>query len=117
MWHAPPPTPSTQPAHSGHFWAGLLAGVAYIAVAFGFEIRSKSPPKIQINAGDFIRNSHIYVLGKHVHHWCICLAILFAIAAVEVHTRSSSKHMATAKGFAVALLLHGLLYDDCFDFS
>ena len=50
---------------------GILLGVIFILIFFGCKIRCKTTPNIKINMGNFIRNTHIYIFDKHIHHWMI----------------------------------------------
>ena len=94
---------------------GIICGVIFIIIFFGAKIESKSTPKIEINIGNFVRDSHIYLFDKHVHHWFLNLIILFIVILFDSYY--PSKYFNLIIGFNIVLIFHGLLYTDCFDFS
>ena len=95
--------------------SGIIVGIIFTIIFFGLEIKCKSTPKIKINIGKFVRDSHIYLFNKHMHHWLVNLIILLLILIVERYY--PSKYFKIIMGFNLVLIFHGLLYDDCFDFS
>ena len=97
------------------FYNGLVLGIIFVIVFFGLKIKCKSTPRIKINLGNFVKDSHIYILGKHMHHWFINLIILGIVVILERFY--PSKYFDIVKGFNLVLIFHGLLYKDCFDFS
>ena len=94
---------------------GALLGFLYILLFFGLKIEPKTEPKIKINIGNFIQNSHITLFNKHIHHWLINLVILIVVLMIELIY--SNKYFNFIKGFNIILILHGLTYDDALDFS
>ena len=94
---------------------GALCGIIFTVLFFGLNIKSKSFPKLKINVGNFIRNSHIYLFGKHIHHWLINLVVLLIVFVLNMYY--PSKYFYLIIGFNIVLIAHGLLYDDRFDFS
>ena len=94
---------------------GIIIGILFVLIFFGIKIEPKSIPKIKINIGNFVKNSHIYLFNKHLHHWFINLCILVLVFIIEKYY--PSKYFNLIKGFNLVLIVHGLLYDDCFDFA
>jgi hypothetical protein len=94
---------------------GIFFGVIFIMIFFGAKIETKSTPKIKINIGNFVRDSHIFLFNKHVHHWFLNLIILFIVLILDSYYHS--KYFNLIIGFNLVLIFHGLLYKDCFDFS
>lgn len=92
---------------------GLILGIIFIYVCFGFEIKEKSKPKIKINCLSFIKDSHIVICDRHLHHWFISF-VTFGIINL---TFNNNSFINLANGFLIVLMYHGLLYKDCFDFS
>ena len=97
------------------FCNGLIIGIIFILVCFGLEIQTKSTPKIKINIGSLVKDSHIYLFGKHMHHWFINLIVLIIVLILDRYF--PNKYLKIVMGFNLALIFHGLLYEDCFDFS
>ena len=92
---------------------GIIIGLIFIFINFGFEIKTKSKPRIKINIPYFIQDSRIIVYNKHIHHWLISL-ILFLII---VHINNNNSLCYILEGFFISLIVHGLLYKDAFDFD
>lgn len=92
---------------------GILLGVIFILIFFGCKIRCKTTPNIKINVGNFIRNTHIYLFDKHIHHWMINLFLIIFIIFIEQFY--TNKYFDIIKGFSLVLVIHGLMYEDCFD--
>jgi len=87
---------------------GLFIGLAFVLFFFGLKIEAKSIPNIKINIGTIVKNSHIFLFNKHIHHWFINLCILLLVLLIEPYY--SSQYWNIIKGFALVLILHGLLY-------
>ena len=94
---------------------GIIIGIIFILTFFGSEINVNSNPKIKINLGSIIKDSHVYLFNKHIHHWFINLLILILIMVVEKYYNHPI--LTTIKGFNMVLIVHGLMYSDRFDFS
>jgi hypothetical protein len=94
---------------------GYFIGILFILIFFGTSIVPKSHPNIQINIGDIVRNSHIYIFNKHIHHWLIGICVLLLVFCIEQYY--SSKYFSIIKGFTSVIIVHGLLYGDRFDLS
>ena len=97
------------------FCNGLVIGIIFILYFFGLKIQTKSTPKIKINIGNFVRDSHIYLFGKHMHHWFVNLIVLIIVLILDRYY--PCKYFKIIMGFNLVLIFHGLLYSDCFDFS
>ena len=96
-----------------YFIFGVILAFMFIIVCFGFNITAKSKPKIKINYHPFIVDSHILICNKHLHHWLISF-ILFTIV---YFINRNSRILYIMEGFFMTLIIHGLLYKDCFDFE
>jgi hypothetical protein len=98
---------------TNYFIFGNLVGIIFILIFFGVDIKPKSKPRIKINIPPFVRDSHIIVGNKHLHHWFISL-ILFSIV---FYLNNNYKLFYILEGFFFSLILQGLLYQDRFDFD
>jgi hypothetical protein len=98
-----------------YFTLGVCFSIIYILGFFGNEIKCKSDPKIKINIPPFVRNSHLYIFNKHIHHWFLNTIILCIISFIQFFI--DLKIFYFIRGFNIIQILHGLLYQDCFDFS
>ena len=67
---------------------GYFIGILFILIFFGTSIVPKSHPNIQINIGDIVRNSHIYIFNKHIHHWLIGICVLLLVFCIEQYYSS-----------------------------
>ena len=97
-----------------YLFIGIIIGLIFIFVFFGTKIKSKSMPKIKVNIGNFVRNSHIYLFNYHIHHWFLNFIILIIIQLIQNY--KNIVYFDIVKGFNIALIFHGLLYSDCFNF-
>ena len=94
---------------------GCFIGIIFVLYFFGTSIIPKSIPNIQINIGNVVRNSHIYLFNKHIHHWLIGACVLLLVFCIEQYY--SSGYLTVIKGVTSVIILHGLLYSDRFDLS
>ena len=95
------------------FLLGLILGLLFVYICFGFEIKEKSTPKIKLNFKPFIIDSQIIVFNKHLHHWFIAA---FSLIFLQVlFPKNNLYHLLV--GYLIILVMHGLLYKDCFDFN
>jgi len=95
------------------FIFGIIIGLIFVIVSFGFEIKTKSKPRIKINIPPFIQDSHIIVCNKHLHHWFIS----FILLSLVFYLNNNNSICYILEGFFTSLILHGLLYKDCFEFD
>ena len=98
-----------------YFILGVFISIIYIISFFGSDIECNSDPKIKINIYPFIKNSHIYIFNKHVHHWFLNTIILCIVSFIQIFFDLPIFYF--IRGFNIIQILHGLLYRDCFDFS
>ena len=98
---------------TNYFIFGIIIGILFIVISFGTDVKEKSKPKIKINIPPFIQDSHVIVCNKHLHHWFLA----FISLTVIYNLNNNSKIYYILEGFMMSLILHGLLYKDCFDFS
>lgn len=96
-----------------YFLLGLTLGLIFVLVCFGYEIKEKSTPKIKLNYRPFIIDSHIMICNKHLHHWFIAAISLIFLQAF--FPKNNVYYLLV--GYLIILVMHGLLYKDCFDFS
>lgn len=88
------------------FIIGIFIALLHIYIFFGFKIISKSNINYHIN----------FII--HWHHWLICLIILcFLIIIVKIKKKKFKKYKYYLSGYLIAMIIHGLLYDDRFDFK
>ncbi len=94
---------------------GVLIGIIYIINFFGYRFICKTCPKIKINIPFLgIRKSKLILFGKHIHHWLFFSVVL----CMTLFIRLKNQYLIyLLQGFAVALIIHGLIYEDRFDFS
>lgn len=88
------------------FIVGTLIGFLHIYIFFGFKIIPKSNMNYHIN----------FII--HWHHWLICLIVLcFLIIITRIKKyKTLKKYKYYLSGYLVTMIIHGLLYDDRFDF-
>lgn len=98
-----------------YFILGVFFSILYIWSFFGNDIKCNSEPKIKINIPPFIINSHLYILNTHIHHWFLNTIILCFVIIIQMFY--DFKILYLIRGFNIIQILHGLLYQDCFDFS
>ena len=85
---------------------GILIGLLHIYIYFGFKIISKSNINYHIN----------FII--HWHHWLICLitfCFLLIITKIEKF-KTFKKYKYYLSGYLITMIIHGLLYEDRFDF-
>ena len=98
-----------------YFLFGILISILYLYICFGCEIECNNEPKIKINIEPIIINSKLYIYGKHIHHWFVGLTSLCIL--LVLHLYIDYPLMYFLQSFSIVLILHGLLYQDCFDFD
>ena len=98
-----------------HFVSGFIFSLLYLYICFGSEIKCHTNPKIKINIPPFVVNSKIIINNFHIHHWLIGLMILICICILYFFI--DYNFMYFLQGFSIVLILHGLLYQDCFEFD
>jgi len=83
------------------FSYGVIFGIIYIYIFFGFVIIEKSNINYHLN----------FII--HWHHWLISLILIILIYLyLEIN-----KYTYIIYGFLSTLLIHGLMYNDRFDFK
>ncbi len=58
-----------------YFILGCILSMIWILHFFGTRLKPKTKPKIKINIPPFIKDSHIILFNKHIHHWVIFLGL------------------------------------------
>ena len=96
-----------------YFIIGVLCSSICLYIFFGCEIKCNTEPNIKINIPPFIVNSKIIIFEKHIHHWIIGLIFLFISFIISILVNSDLVYF--VQSFSIVLILHGLLYQDCFD--
>jgi hypothetical protein len=94
---------------------GLIMGIIVLYIFFGTEIKCGATPKILINIPPIIINSRIYIGNFHLHHWLIGVLLLLICLSLHI-LKFRYDIIYLLYGFTNILILHGLLYQDCFDF-
>ena len=59
-----------------YFILGVILGVLFVFISFGTDIKEKSKPRIKINIPPIVKDSHILLFNKHLHHWFIAFLSL-----------------------------------------
>ena len=94
---------------------GLISSVVVLYIFFGSEIKCGSNPKIMLNIPPFIKNSKIYIGNFHLHHWLLGILIIFLCCLLKLINYDDG-FIDFMNGFSIILVIHGLFYQDCFDF-
>lgn len=97
------------------YLSGLLMGVITIYIFFGVEIKCGATPNILINIPPFIFNSKIYIGNFRIHHWLLGI-LVFLICCILHLLKYENSILYFLYGFTKILIIHGLFYQDCFDF-
>tara|TARA_B000000477_G_scaffold45663_1_gene38773 strand:+ start:5851 stop:6150 length:300 start_codon:yes stop_codon:yes gene_type:complete len=86
---------------------GIIIGLLHIYLFFGFKIISKSNINYHIN----------FII--HWHHWLICLIVLcFLLIITKIEKfKKLKKYKYYLSGYLITMIIHGLLYEDRFDFK
>lgn len=82
------------------FLYGITLGIIYVLYFFGTNIECNSHPEYHIN-----------ILNIHCHHWIIGIILLLIFELLK------NDYTEYIRGLSIILIIHGLYYDDCFDFS
>ena len=82
------------------FLYGIILGISFILYFFGINIECNSNPEYHIN-----------IFKIHWHHWMIGIIILLIFELLN------NDYTEFIRGFCIILIIHGLYYEDCFDFS
>ncbi len=98
-----------------YFVLGSIISTIILYIFFDTRIECKTIPNIEIDIYPFVRKSKIYIFNKHIHHWLIGTIILITITFL--HLFCDYHWMYFLQGFSIIQILHGLLYQDCFDFD
>ena len=94
---------------------GLINSIIVLYIFFGSEIKCGSNPKIILNIPPFIKKSKIYIGKFHLHHWLLGF-ISIIICCVLKFFKYDNVFLDFINGFSIILVIHGLFYQDCFDF-
>ena len=86
---------------------GILLALLHIYIFFGFKIIPKSNINYHIN----------FII--HWHHWLICLIVLcFLLIITKIKKfKKLKKYKYYLSGYLITMIIHGLLYEDRFDFK
>lgn len=95
---------------------GFLFSVLITKVFFG-KIKSGKKPNIIINIPPFIVESKILIFNKHIHHWVIFSFILIGLFIFKKKQQKYNNLVKFIVGFSIFMIIHGLQYDDAFDFT
>lgn len=89
------------------FIIGIFIALLHIYIFFGFKIIPKSNMNYHIN----------FII--HWHHWLICLIVLcFLIIITRIKKyKKLKKYKYYLSGYLITMIIHGLLYNDRFDFK
>ena len=81
------------------FINGVVIGLIYIYVFFGFELDTEKT------------SYHINIFNIHWHHWVLGVITLLIS---ELFKNNYTEYI---RGCLLVIIIHGLLYEDRFDFS
>jgi hypothetical protein len=94
---------------------GILIGIIYIIIIFGYRFKCKSCPSLKLNIPFLgIKNSKLVVYNKHIHHWLLFSMILCGSLFIILENQTIIYFI---QGISVSLIIHGLIYEDRFDFQ
>jgi hypothetical protein len=86
------------------FIIGIIIGLLHIYIYFGFKIIVKSNLNYHIN----------FII--HWHHWLIAFCFLVIITRIK-KIKKFKKYKYYLSGYLIIIIIHGLLYEDRFDFK
>jgi hypothetical protein len=95
---------------------GIIIGLLHIIITFGLTISPKTKPYININLYPFIYESRVILFNKHIHHWLIYLILYISTYYIN-HNKYSLELIYLIRSYSIVMIIHGLLYNDCFDFN
>ncbi len=95
--------------------SGIIFAIIYLYFFFGTEVKCGTIPKIILNIRPFIQNSKIYIGNFHLHHWLLGVIIIIICCFFKI-INYNNKLLYFLNGFSIILVIHGLFYQDCFDF-
>lgn len=81
------------------FINGIVIGLIYIYIFFGFELDTENT------------YYHINIFNIHWHHWFLGVITLLIS---ELFKNNYTEYI---RGYLLVIIIHGLSYDDCFDFN
>lgn len=91
---------------------GLILGLIYVIIVFGGKGVGEEP-NITFSIGNIVRNGHIYLFNKHIHHWVIFMIVAIIISILNWNN-FFNPYLDILMGFSVVMILHGLSYCDRF---
>ena len=94
---------------------GILLGLLYCIIIYGNK-KENSIPNLSINFGSLIRNGHIYIFNKHIHHWLIFTIIILLSFNHRFQQIINKKYIYVIRGFSIVMILQGLSYKDWYKF-
>jgi len=94
---------------------GVLIGIIYIINFFGYRFICRTCPRIKVNIPFLgIKESKLIIYNKHIHHWLFFSVILCLTLFIRLKNQQIIYFL---QGLSVSLIIHGLIYEDRFDFS
>lgn len=97
-----------------YLFGALLSGI-WILYFFGPFHKTKSKPKVKVNIKPFIKDSHLILFNRHIHHWLIFFVIFIIITILDNYKPMNVYKI--IQGYSFVMVVHGLSYKDRFDFS
>ena len=94
---------------------GAMLSTIWILYFFGPFHKTKAKPKIKVNIRPFIKDSHLILFNKHIHHWLIFFVLFIVITILDNY--KPMKVYKILQGYSFVMVVHGLSYKDRFDFS
>ena len=92
---------------------GILFGLVYILLIFGPIIKAGKPHNLNIDLPLLcIKSGMLIINNYHIHHW-----FLFILILLFTYFYKENEIIYFLRGFCLTWIIHGLLYEDCFDFE
>lgn len=81
------------------FINGVVIGLIYIYIFFDIELDTEKTCY------------HINIFNIHWHHW------LLGVMTLLISELFKNNYTEYIRGYLLVIIIHGLLYEDCFDFN
>lgn len=94
---------------------GIIIGIIYIEINFD-NIPGNSPRYCKLNYKKYIRNCHLYINNKHIHHWILC-SIIYLLLLYFYSPYLNCTYCKIVEGFLYVCILQGLSYPDFLNFD
>ena len=92
---------------------GAVLAVIYIQCVFGMNHKTGDKVEISGDFGGILQDGHLIINGWHIHHWLFFLVIFFIFSNYYFVTKYKNLSIGIL-GFSFAMIIHGLMFEDCF---